>query len=160
MSYQMAKTDRTGLGLVPVMLCVTGLFALCFQGCERVQPAPEPPRESPASYMNDAAFRTNLVERREAREELGRIHAKLARQMKAMVDAKFRELKIDNPTEGDVARVKAELEKDPEWNSLYARCKDAAEAITDNRRGALRAVRERIAPRRPAKGSTPGEISE
>lgn len=108
--------------------------------------------------MDDVTFRTNLTARREAREALAAVHAKLARQMKAMVDAKLRELKVgDKPSEADLARVKAELEKDPEWNSLYARCKDAAQAIKENRRDAMRLVGARLNPKKSAAGTSAGK---
>lgn len=130
------------------VLCAGGFLALIFQGCEKATPSSEQAPESPKTYMNDPSFRTNLVERREAREALQVIHAKLARQMKALVDAKLKALKIERPTEADLARVKAELEKDPEWNSLYKRCEDAAQAIKENRRAAMGVVRERLAPKK------------
>ena len=51
---------------------------------------------------------------------------------------------------GDARKGKAELEKDPEWNSLYQRCLDANAAIGENLKKAQSAVRRRIMPARAA----------
>jgi len=96
--------------------------------------------------MKDAAFRADLASRREARDELARVHAKLAREMKVKVDATMKRLQIAETNAASITRVKAELEKDPEWNSLSARCKDLVQAIEENRKGAMAAVKARINP--------------
>ena len=97
--------------------------------------------------MNDTAFREDLRERRQARESLQGARAKIVAKMEAMVEAKRREL-----GEADDATVRAALERDPEWKSLYQRCLDANRAIEENQSATLAAVRRRIRPERPAKG--------
>lgn len=130
-----------------------GCCALVFQGCKREPEKPVPPSHMPESYMHDENFRTNLAVRREARGELTAAHSRLAARMKEMVDAKMAELKIPQPpSEADVARVKSALERDPEWKSLYDRCADLAQAIKENRRDAMRVVRERIVPKKQSTG--------
>lgn len=143
----MYMTVRTSKFLVPFALCAMGSFAFVFTGCERKPEKQEAPRHAPESYLRDETFRTNLTARREARNELEATHAKLARRMQKMIDAKRAELKTD-----DLEKVRVELEKDPEWKSLYARCEDAAQAIKENRRDAMRVVRERITPPHKADG--------
>ena len=44
----------------------------------------------------------------------------------------------------DEAVLKAELEKDPEWNSLYKRVEDLNTALEDERKRAEAVVRNRI----------------
>lgn len=98
--------------------------------------------------MKDPVFRKVLVERSEGRKELLKTRMIVVEKMKAMIDAKKAELKTD-----DLERVRVELEKDPEWRSLYKRCLDANQALEEQRKGTLGVVRERIAPdRKPVDG--------
>ena len=60
-------------------------------------------------------------------------------RMKAMVDAKRAEMKG-----ADDSAVKAELEKDQEWNDLHKKCEEANAAIERVRKGMLSDVRERV----------------
>jgi hypothetical protein len=124
-------------------------------GCgknENVSPA-TPPSSAPASYMKDERFRQDLAERRRERTELARVRNRLTAQMKAMVDKVKAELKTEDP-----AAVKAVLEKDPQWRSLYQRCADLNTAIAEKRRDAREAVRARISP--VTKPAAPAKISK
>ena len=128
-----------------------GIVLLSLAGC-RKEEEKTVDRSSPASYMEDKAFTNALAVARGERQELMAMRAKLVSRMKAMVDAKKAELKTDDPK-----AVLAELEKDPEWKSLYQRCIDANQAIKDNRKKTLGIVRERIAPEKKTKD---GQISK
>jgi len=95
--------------------------------------------------MRDPVFRQALADSRAERGDLlKRRGAVTARMVEMIEDVKAR-LKTD-----DLDRVKAELEKDPEWNSLYKRCLDANQAIKENRQKTLAVVRERITPAKSA----------
>ena len=126
---------------VPVVLCAIG-FTLVFQGCEKAQEAP--PRESPASYMNDKDFRGKLTADRKERQQLLGSRGEVVSKMKAMIDAKKRELGTD-----DLSKVKAELDKDPEWQALYKQCEEANAKLSEHRKNTLKTVRERITPKNP-----------
>ena len=110
-------------------------------GCSREggEAAPAVPPSSPASYMKDEAFRKKLDAQVEKRGELAAARNAVAARMAEMVEAKKKELGTD-----DEAKLKAALEKDPEWNELYRRCEDANAAIGENRRKTMATVRERI----------------
>lgn len=136
---------RTSTFLVPFAFCAIGAFALVFQGCKPASEKSEVPQEAAASYMKDPVFRQVLAERCEGRKELAKARSVVVAKMTAMIEAKKAELKTE-----DLGKVRAELEKDPEWNSLYARCLDANRALEEQRKGTLDAVRERIAPKHPA----------
>lgn len=143
----MYMTVRTSKILVPFALCVMGSLALVFTGCERKPEKQEPPRHAPESYMRDPVFRAALAERRGVRNELAKSRAIVVERMTAMIEAKKAELKTD-----DLEKVRVELEKDPEWKSLYQRCLDANQAIEEQRKKTLGLVRERIVPQKPVDG--------
>ena len=136
---------NTSINLVPVALAATGLALLFLAGCRKEEPTPDP--ASPATYMNDQAFRDELKERRVERNGLLKMRAAIVEQMKAKVDAVKAALKTD-----DEKLVKAELEKDPEWQSLHRRCVDLNTAIDEQRQKTLGVVRERIAPAKSRSG--------
>lgn len=89
--------------------------------------------------MDDPVFRQALKEKRDERVELASARNIVVKKMTAMIEAKKAELKTD-----DLAKVKAALEKDPEWQSLYKRCLDANQAIKEKRRESMNMVREKI----------------
>ena len=133
--------SSTGRFLVPAVLGAAGLSVLFLAGCGKSE-APDP--SSPASYMKDTAFRGKLDELRAEQRDLLRARERVVAEMKAKVDAAKARLKTD-----DEKLVKAELEKDPEWQSLYKRCVDANTALDEQRRKTLGEVRGRIAPKKP-----------
>lgn len=143
----MYMTVRTSKFLVPFALCAMGVLVLVFTGCERKPEKQEPPRHAPESYMKDPVFRAALAERRGVRNELAKSRAIVVERMTAMIEAKKAELRTD-----DLEKVRAELEKDPEWKSLYERCVDANQAIEEQRKKTLGLVRERIVPQKPVDG--------
>ena len=135
---------RTSKFLVPVALCVMGGFAFVFTGCEKKEPAPSaPPPHAPESYMNDPQFRGKLAEERKAHVKLVRDANAVAEKMKSKVDALRAKL-----GEADPAKLKAELEKDPEWNALYAECTNANAKVEAHRKEQLGIVRERLTPKK------------
>lgn len=128
-------------------LCVSAaLCALCgcaffLQGCEKTATPVEPPRESPASYMNDPKFRATLSARRKVAESIGEKRAAVARRMEEMVKIMGAKLKTD-----DRAAVVAALEKLAEWRSLVAKAHELDQEFQKHHRETLDLVRARIAP--------------
>lgn len=143
------ETDRedmkrsTSLFLVPVALCAIGLFGLVFTGCEKKPEAPQEPPSSPASYMNDPEFRGKLAAERKEHVKLVREGNAIAEKMKAKINALREKLKTD-----DESVLKAELEKDPEWNELYVQRTNAVAKVEAHRKAKLGIVRERLAPQK------------
>lgn len=115
-----------------------GIAALFFAGCKK-EAEPQPEAQRPASYMNDPEFRSQLDTQRVAHVKLVRERNSFADRLKEKFDEARRRLKTDDP-----AKVKAELEKDPEWKELYAKCTNAAARVEVNRQNTLGIVRERL----------------
>ena len=141
----MTLKTRTSLFLVPIVFCTMGMMTLFFAGCSREEAKPVAAEDSssPAVYMKDTAFRGELKKLQSEREDLMAVRGKIVEQMKAKVDAAKARLKTS-----DEKLVKAELEKDPEWRSLHARCVDLNTVIAEQRRKTMDTVRERIAPKK------------
>ena len=116
--------------LVPFALAATGVL-LCLAGCRKEEAKPETPASSPASYMKDKAFRKGLKAAREERAELAEAWERVGREMRAIEAAKG-----------------AAAKDDPEWLSLKARLDDLEQAVRENRAKALKAVRDRISPKK------------
>ena len=132
--------------LVPTVLCAAALAAFALAGCRRGEGdaagRSSPPKADPPSvYMKDPAFREALSGQRRERNGLAATRSALEAKMVAKVEAAKARLGT-----GDTAAVKAELEKDPEWRSLYDRMVDVNKAIDDNRRRTGAIVRNRVAP--------------
>ena len=92
------------------------------------------------------------------RTELAGMRQKIVAQMKAMVDAKRAAMKG-----ADDAAVKAALEKDAEWVSLYKRCEDLNTALGERHQKALDALRARMVSKRGQGGAgaaAPKKISK
>lgn len=141
----MFKT-RTNTFLVPFALCATGLLtAFVLTGCSREEAAPAVSPSSPESYMHDRAFREKLSAAQKERQSLLRSRSEIVVEMKAMIDAKKAELGTD-----DLKKVKEVLDRDPKWQALYVQCTNANAKVEAHRKATLEAVRERIAPKRPA----------
>ena len=98
---------------------------------------------SPASSEPSPATLEKLEKLRHERTALVSTREKIVAQMKAMVDAKRAAMKG-----ADDAAVKAALEKDAEWVSLYKRCQDLNAAIGEKRQAAAGEVRAALAPNR------------
>lgn len=141
-SKEMIKTRRTSFSLVPFALCAMGIVAFIFAGCSKETP-PAPPPHTPASYMNDEVFRGKLSADRVEHQKLVRARNEIARKMKSKIEA----MKVRLGT-GDVKKLQAELEKDPEWNDLHKQCTEANEKIAAQRQGTLNAVKERLTPKK------------
>ena len=117
------------IGIWAAAMALAGLV-----GCSREV---EKPAESP---LKDPAFRAKLTEQAQERDALASARGAIVERMTAMIEAKKKELGTD-----DEAKLKAALEKDPEWNELYRRCEDANTAIREQRRRTAVVVRERMA---------------
>ena len=85
-----------------------------------------------------------LSDGRKAQVKLERERNLVAEKMKAKIEAMKEKLKTS-----DLALVKAELEKDPEWAELYVQCTNANAKCAANRKTLLKTVRDRITPQKP-----------
>ena len=94
---------------------------------------------APESYMKDKAFRGKLDGQVAKRGELAKARSVVVARMTEMIEAKKKELGTDDET-----KLKAALEKDPEWNELSRRCTDANAAIGENQKATMAIVRERL----------------
>lgn len=121
-----------------------GLETLVFTGCRRKEAPPAPPPHAPESYLKDDAFMGQLSDGRKAQAKLERARTAIAEKMKAKIEAMKEKLKTT-----DLARVKAELEKDPEWAELYVQCTNANAKCAANRKALLKTVSDRITPPNP-----------
>jgi hypothetical protein len=119
------------------------LGAALLGGCSREESkgasAGTPSPVAPEVYMKDQAFREKLAERGSSRRALAKSRSTVVARMVEMIEAKKKELGTS-----DEAVLKAALEKDPEWRSLYARCVDANTALAENGRETMKVVRERL----------------
>lgn len=94
--------------------------------------------------MNDPVFRGKLADARKEQLKLVRERNAIAERMKAKIEAMKAKLKTDDPS-----KLKAELEKDPEWNDLHKQCTEANAKVTAQREKTLGTVRERLTPKKP-----------
>lgn len=124
---------------MPFAVCAIGTLALILQGCDRT-PAPPSPAPAPAAKTaRDAQLDAKLEALGVERKALLRARETVVDQMKAKIDAARAKLKTDDPK-----LLKAELEKDPEWKSLYERCTDAQTALGEQRKKTADVVREKL----------------
>ena len=115
-----------------------GVSTLFFAGCKKkAEPSSAP--QAPESYMNDPVFRGKLAEQRAAHLKLVRERNGAAEKLKEKLAALKAKLKTD-----DVAKLQAELAKDPEWAALLAECTNANAKVEANRQATLGVVRERL----------------
>jgi len=136
----------TSRNLVAFALVAIASLAFFSVGCSRSEEPREvaPPQQSAEpinqfSRMEDPEYRKAMSERIDTRKELYSMRYRLVSQMEAKIAAAKALLGTD-----DEAVLKVELEKDPEWNSLYQRVVDINTALEDNHRRSVELVRERI----------------
>ena len=133
---------RASSYLVPVTVGATGLVLLCLAGCgERGVPAAaeSAPQAAAAHRMEDPVYRRQLEDQIAERNRLSAIRGRLVEKMESMIEAQRRALPA-----ADEAALKAALERDPEWRSLYARVVDVNAALEDNQKKSLQVVRNRL----------------
>lgn len=123
---------------------LAALTAAVLTGCSREeQPEPAPAAETGGGNMvermSDPVYRAQLKAHADKRDSLMAQYAKLTGRMRELLAAKQAELGTD-----DEAALKAAMEADPEWSSLYQRCIDLDVAIGDEQRRARETVRQRI----------------
>lgn len=120
------------------------LAALLIGGCSKNEPQEaanaEPAIPTPQEYMKDPVFREKLANERHQRDQLLARRAALVHEL----EEKSRAMQAKMPGASNEAIV-AELEKDPEWNSLVKRVEDLTTAAEEARAASLKIVRERIA---------------
>lgn len=138
-------TMFTSKNLVAVAVAAIVCLVVVFYGCSRKNgPAPEGENKPAAegevvSRLEDPQYRAALDERLDAQKELTKLRYRLVTEMQAKIAAAKERLATE-----DEAVLKAELEKDPEWNSLYKRVEDLNTALEDERKRAEAVVRNRI----------------
>lgn len=129
MKSQMS-TFRVSSALVVASVC-----ALVFVGCEKASPPVEPPRESPASYMNDPKFRQAVAD---ARKELQAIAA----ERKPLADRMQELIRQHGEDAGKLQNV-------PEWVALHKKVTALNKRYEEARQRQLTIVRERLTPSKP-----------
>lgn len=116
-----------------------------------VEPAPAAELTEPKTAMEllkDPDFRPKLDASAAERRRLLSIRARITERMETLIA----EAKSRLGTE-DEAVLKVELEKNPEWNSLYRRCEDVNQALHEQRRKITGELSRRMNPRRNEKTS-------
>ena len=128
---------RTRRRLVPFVLCAMGVLSIVLSGCRKeekasVNPASvtNAPSFSPASYMNDPAFRKQLSDKRKELSAIVAERKPLADRMQELVKAHGEDL--------------AALQKIPEWNELYEKVTALNKKYEEVRTRQLKIVRDRI----------------
>lgn len=127
--------SQTNTFRVSRALVAAGACALVFIGCEKASPPVEPPRESPASYMNDPKFRQAVAD---ARKELQAIAA----ERKPLADRMQELIRLH----GEDA---AKLQEVPEWVDLHKQVTALNKRYEEARQRQLAIVRERLTPQKP-----------
>ena len=87
------------------MLCMTGALTFVLSGCGRDERAEEKKLITPAEYMNDPEFRSQLAEKRKELQAVVKERAPLVARMEELVKEHGENL--------------AELQKIPEWGELH-----------------------------------------
>ena len=139
-------TMLTSKNLVAFAVIAIASLGFLYVGCSREEGAREASGEAAGEEsavtierMADAEYVAGLNAHNDVRRELLKTRQSLVGRMEAMIaDAKAR-IGTD-----DEAVLKVELEKDPEWNSLYNRVVDIDKAVEDNRVRASAFIRNRI----------------
>lgn len=132
---QETMNRQTSTFHVSSALVVASVCAFVFIGCEKVGPSPEPPRESPASYMNDPQFRQSVAD---ARKELQAIAA----ERKPLAD---RMQELARQYGEDAGR----LQNVPEWVALHKKVAALNKRYEETRKRQLATVHDRLAPQKP-----------
>ena len=96
--------------------------------------------------MQDEDFRREMDAANSDRRKLMKIRLAIVDRMQAKIDAAQERLGTT-----DEAVLKVELEKDPEWNSLYRRCEDVNQALSERRHQFVAEMSRRMNPKRVAK---------
>ncbi len=126
----LTSTFRVSSALVVASAC-----AFVFIGCEKASPPVEPPRESPASYMNDPKFLQSVAD---ARKELQAIAA----ERKPLADRMQELIRLHGEDPGKLQNV-------PEWVALHKKVTALNKRYEDVRQRQLATVRERLTPSKP-----------
>lgn len=111
-----------------------GVMTLFVAGCGRAEKPAEPPRESPASYMNDKAFRKEVAD---AHKEAQAIAA----ERQPLVDRMQQLVRQHGEDPGKLQNV-------PEWVELHRKVTELNAKYEAIRKRQLSTVRDRIAPAR------------
>jgi hypothetical protein len=113
--------------------CVVVAIVLMSRGCAVLGPSEEVKLEQRRTEFKEA-----MEKRRAVRMSLVKERRKINERMKAMVDA----VRASLPKGATDAEIKAKLEKDVEWISLYKRAEDLGRALADARGKTMEVMRE------------------
>lgn len=94
--------------------------------------------DAEAMEVRRTEFDAAMEKRRAVRFSLAEERRKINERMKEMVDAARAAL----PEGASDAEIKAKLEENPEWNSLYKRAEDLGRALADARGKTMEVLRE------------------
>lgn len=125
---------QTSTFRAPVACVALGALALFFQGCEKVSPPQEPPRESPASYMNDPQFRKEVADARKELQAIAAERKPLADRMQELVK--------------EYGEDVGKLQNVPEWVELHKKVLALSGRYEEVRKRQLATVRDRISPKK------------
>ena len=125
--------------LVPFVLCATGAIVLFLAGCRKEEKKPEIPASSPAVYMKDTNFLTQVSAKRKELAAIVKERAPLVKRMEELVREHGEDL--------------AALQKIAEWNDLHKKVVALNAKFEEVRARQLKIVGERIAPARSGKDS-------
>ncbi len=123
---------------MPFALAAMGIVVLCLSGCGKEQSA-EAPAHTPASYMNDPAFRKQLADKRKELQAIVAERAPLVARMEELVRSNRADLAV--------------LQKIPEWNELHKKVVALNAKYEETRQRQLKIVRERVQPKSEKKVS-------
>lgn len=129
-----------------ILSYLTALSLGLLVGCGSDEPqqgnnAPEQPAVSGAEVLKNPEYQREMGALKRASAVIAGQRMQLLKKMETMAAAK-RSLMPS----ADEAKLRAELDKDPEWVSLVKRMDDLTEAYQDNQKARLATVRKYIAP--------------
>lgn len=125
---------------MPFALVAMGIVMLCLSGCRKEnEQSAEVPTHTPASYMNDPAFRKQLADKRKELQAIIAERAPLVARMEELVRSNRADLAV--------------LQKIPEWNELHKKVVALNAKYEETRQRQLKIVRERVQPKSEKKVS-------
>ncbi len=125
---------------MPFAFVAMGIVVLCLSGCRKEnEQSAEAPTHTPASYMNDPAFRKQLADKRKELQAIIAERAPLVARMEELVRSNRADLAV--------------LQKIPEWNELHKKVVALNAKYEETRQRQLKIVRERVQPKSEKKVS-------
>lgn len=113
--------------------CVVVAIVMMLRGCAVFSPSEEAKTE-----QRRVEYKEAMAKRRAVRMSLAEERRKINERMKEMVE----KVRSSLPKGATDAEIKAKLEKDVEWISLYKRAEDLGRALADARGKTMEVMRE------------------